>query len=274
MATIRQFYESAGVPLRIEGDLRAPAVAWRSQRSRLAAWLDALPDAEWSGETRCSDWDVTGLVRHLASGSQFLGYTLHEALKDHATTLLVQFDSHRTVQASAAQLGDLSPERARATLAEMDASVGVQCDRLDTARWVATAEAPAGWLPAHLVVNHFLFDSWVHEYDLMLPRGERPVVDLFEAEVVLRYVVGLASVLANAPTAMDVRVTDPDLRVSLEVVDGVTTVRPGPAPEGAPAITGRLIDVIDRATGRSSGPVEGDAAALAVLDTFGGLLSG
>lgn len=279
MASIRQFYEGDGVPLRLEGDVHAPAIAWRSHRARLGTWLAALPDAEWSGPTRCSEWDVTGLVRHLASGSQFLGYTLHEASKGHPTTLLAEFDSHRTVQASAAQLGDLTPERARVLLAQMDASVDAECGRLDAVGWEATAEAPPGWLPADLAVNHFLFDSWVHEYDLMLPRGEQPVVDLLEAEVVLRYVVGLASVLAMAAepmtgTPMEVRVTDPDLRLTLGVDDGITTVRPGPAPEGTPLVTGRLIDVIDRATGRPSGPVDGDARALAVLDTFAALLSG
>ena len=279
MASIRQFYDGAGVPLRIEGDVLAPAMAWRSQRTRLGAWVDALPDSEWAGPTRCSEWDVTGLVRHLASGSQFLGYTLHEALKGHPTTLLAGFDSHRTVQESAAHLGDLPPEGARLLLAQLDASVDAQCARLDAVGWDATAEAPPGWLPAHLVVSHFLFDSWVHEYDLMLPRGERPTVDRFEAEIVLRYVVGLASVLAiaaspSAATSMEVRVTDPDLLLGLDVEDGITTVRPGPAPEGAPAVAGRLVDVIDRATGRPGGPVDGDARALEALDTFAALLSG
>lgn len=274
MAAIRQFYVDEGVPLRLEGDVRAPAIAWQSHRARLGAWLDALPDIEWSGPTRCSEWDVTGLVRHLASGSQFLGYTLHEALKGRPTTLLAEFDSHRTVQASAAQLGDLTPERARLVRAQMDASVDRECGRLDTVGWAALAEAPPGWLPAHLAVNHFLFDSWVHEYDLMLPRGEQPFVDRLEAEVVLRYVVGLASVEAMVPFPMDVRVTDVDIQLSLDVEDGIATVRPGPAPGGAAVVSGRLIDLIDRATGRPSGPVDGDPRALAVLDTFAALLSG
>lgn len=275
MGSVPQFYGSTGVPLRIDGDVRAPARAWRSHRGRLSAWLQVLPDAEWTGPTRCSEWDVTGLVRHLVSGSQFVGYTLHEALKGSPTTLLAGFDSHRTVQASAARLGDLTPARARAALAEMDASVERQIDLLDSVGWDATAEAPPGWLPAHLVVSHFLFDSWVHEHDLMLPRGEQPVVDRLEADMVLRYVVGLASVVADAPTSMDVRVTDPDLRLGLEVEDGVTRIHDGPAPAGAPVVAGRAIDVVDRATGRRpSGPVEGDARALAVLDTLAGLLSG
>lgn len=271
---MHQYYVDAGVPLRLVGDVRAPAIAWRSHRTRLGAWLEALPDAEWSGPTRCSEWDVTGLVRHLASGSQFLGYTLHEALKGRATRLLDEFDPHRTVQASAAQLGDLTPQGARLLRAQMDASVDSECERLDSVGWAATAEAPPGWLPAHLAVNHFLFDSWVHEYDLMVPRGEQPFVDRLEAELVLRYVVGLASVLAVAPTPMEVHATDVDLRLNLEVENGVTTVRSGPGPQSAPAVTGRLVDVIDRATGRPSGPVDGDPRALAVLDGFGAILSG
>jgi uncharacterized protein (TIGR03083 family) len=274
MAPVRQFYEGAGVPLRIDQDPGAPAAAWRSQRARLGAWLDDVPDAEWGGPTLCSEWDVTALVRHLASGSQFLGYTLHSAVAGQATTLLTEFDPHRTVQASAAMLGELTPAEARSLRAQMDASVDGEIDRCESGGWRGTAEAPPGWFPAPLAVNHFLFDSWVHEYDLMVPRGERPVIDLDEAVAVLQYVVGLASVQAGAPTPIDVRITDLDLRVAVEVEDGVTVVGRAEPPAGAAVVEGGLVDVVYRATGRAGGAVDGDETALAVLDTLAGILSG
>jgi uncharacterized protein (TIGR03083 family) len=274
MGSARQFYQGSGAPLRIDQDPGAPAAAWRSHRARLGAWLDGVPDPEWSGATLCTEWDVTALVRHLASGSQFLGYTLHCASAGQATTLLAEFDSHRTVQASAAMLGELTPAEARSLRAEMDASVSREIDQCASVGWQATAEAPPGWLLAPLVVNHFLFDSWVHEYDLMVPRGEQPPVDPDEATPVLQYVVGLASLQAGAPTPFEVRITDLDLRVAVGVEDGVTVVSRADSTAGTPVVEGPLVDVIYRATGRRSGAVDGDGPALAVLDTLAELMSG
>jgi len=212
-------------------------------------------------------------VRHLASGSQFLGYTLHEANRGRATTLMRNFDPHETVQEAAAMLGDMTPAQARRTLASMDASVAAELLAVEETGWAVMAEAPLGHVPAHLSVNHFLFDSWVHEYDLMLPRGERPQIEQAEIESVVPYAVALAGVATGSIASFDVRVADPDLRIGVRVADGVTLVEVGSAPSGAPVVEGTAQDIVDRATGRSGGAVEGDERALAVLDAFGRMLS-
>jgi uncharacterized protein (TIGR03083 family) len=274
MAVIRQYYGGAGVPIRVEGDEDEPATAWRSQRERVRGWLASLPDPQWSGPTRCDEWDVTSLVRHLASGSQFLGYTLHQGAAGEATTLLRGFDSHATVQAAAAMLGELTPQTARDAVSSMDAAVDAELTTLSDAGWSAFAEAPPGQVPAHLAVSHFLFDSWVHEYDLMVPRGETPVLDPLEPRVVVRYVLALASVMSAAGAALDVRLSEPDLRIGVEVVDGVVVVTPDSVPFGAAVVEGSLVDVVDRATGRASGPVRGDDRGLAVLDGLAALMAG
>jgi hypothetical protein len=216
---------------------------------------------------------MTGLVRHLVSGSQFLGYTLHKAKAGVTTALMRGFDTHETVQADAARFGELSPQGARELLAEKDASVETELVAFADTDWSAMAEAPPGQLPAHLAVNHFLLDSWVHEYDLMLPRGEQPFVDRLEAETVVGYVTGLASLQTGAGTPLDVRLTSPGVRIGLDVVDDSVQVATGSAPKGAPVIEGRIADFVDRATGRDAGPVQGDPSALAVLDGFGRLLA-
>lgn len=269
-----QFYGGDGVPMRIDRDPDAPARAWRSHRRRLRNWLDALPDDEWSNETRCDGWDVSALVRHLASGSQFLGYTLHQAGREKPTELLRDFDSHATVQSAAAMLGELTPAVARQTLSTMDASVDAELQAFEATDWSAMAEAPLGHVPAHVSVNHFLFDSWVHEYDLMLPRGERPPVDRTEAETVVAYVLALMTVGTGSAIGFDVRVVDCDLRIGTRVEDGIAYVELGGAPPGASVVEGTAQDIVDRATGRRSGPVAGDDLALAVFDRGGRMLSG
>jgi len=273
LATIRQFYGGAGVPLRIDGDVEEPAVAWGSQRERVRAWLSRLADSDWSGPTRCESWDTTGLVRHLASASQFLGYTLHQAAAGQLTRLLQGMDTRTTVEAAASGLGDMTPVAAQETLASTDAAVAAELAKMRGTDWGAFAEAPPGQLPAHLVVSHFLFDSWVHEYDLMVPRGEHPVVDPLEAEVVARYLVGLAVVATSSDTPLDLQLTHPDLRIGIAIVEGTVEVTSGQAPKGASVLEGRVQDVVDRTSGRRAGPVRGDEGALAVIDAFGQLLA-
>jgi hypothetical protein len=273
MARVSQFYGATGVPLRIDGDVEDPANAWQSQRVRVRAWLAAVPDAEWTGPTRCDSWDMTLLVRHMASASQFLGYTLHQAGDGVPTNLLQGFDSHDTVEAAAALLGDMTPGETREVLATMDAAVDVEIDCMREHGWSALAEAPPGNVPADLAVSHFLFDSWVHEYDLMLPRGEQPTLNALEAEVTVRYLVGLASVASGSATSLDLRLANPDLRIGLEVVGDTVHVMVGSAPTNGAVVEGSVSDFVDRATGRAAGPVRGDDRALAVIDGFGSLLA-
>ena len=270
MGKLRQFYDGGGVPLRIDRAPDAAAFAWSSHRKRLHSWLESLPDAEWSKPTRCELWDVTGLVRHLISGSQFLGYTLHKTRGGSPTDLMRGFDTHQTVQADAARFGEMTPQAARAMLLSKDASVAAEVLDID---WSAKAEAPPGQLSAHLAVNHFLLDSWVHEYDIMLPRGELPEMDPMEAQVVVSYVIGLASLQAGSAIPLDLRLNNPELRVGVDVLDGSVHVTIGSAPKGASVIEGDVADFVDRTTGRSGGPVHGDDRGMAVLDCFGGLLA-
>ena len=279
MATIRQFYGSPGAPLTVEADPGDVVVAWHSQRARMHAWLAALPDDAWGGPTRCAGWDTSLLVRHLGSATQFLGYTLAQASEGTATTLLQGMDTRTTVASAAELLGDQTPGDARAFLTGTDGAVDTALDRLGPSGLEVTAESPAGHVPVHLSLTHFLFDSWVHEYDLLVPRGERPVVDPLESRVVAGYLTGLASLSWDGPTGpgtpvpLDLRLSDPDLRIGVEVRSGITTVTPGVVAAGAAVVEGRTVDVVDRMTGREGGPVDGDADALAVLDRFALVLS-
>jgi uncharacterized protein (TIGR03083 family) len=266
VATLRQYYGSPVVPLVVESDPRDAVTAWHSQRSRLRGWLDGLPDDAWSGPTRCEGWDTSLLVRHLSSATQFLGYTLAEASGGTATTLLQGMDTRTTVAAAAEQLGTRRPDEARQMLAGADGYVDAALDRLGDAGLQRIAEGPPGHMAAHLVLRHFLFDSWVHEYDLRLPRGEPPEVDPLETEVVVGYLIGLASIGDATPVALDLRIADPDLRIGVDVVDGAVIVTPERIPPGASVVEGRATDVVDRMSGRTGGVVSGDDIALGVLD--------
>jgi len=273
MAKIRQYYDPPGVPLVVDADPQVAVDAWWTQRSRLRTWLDELDDADWDGPTRCAGWDTHLLVRHLGSACQFLGYTLHEAAGNMPTTLLRGMDTRTTVAAAAEGLGDQTPEQARALLADTDAAVDAALGRLGPDGLAATAEGPPGHMAAHLVVSHFLFDSWVHEYDLLLPRGERPPVDVVEVTVVVGYLAGLAVVATASSVSFELRLDHPDLLIAVAADGPVTTVSFGSSLRGAGVIEGAAPDVIDRMTGRPGDAVTGDVPALAVIDEFANVLA-
>ena len=246
--------------------------AWHSQRARLRDWLQGLPDDEWSAPTRCADWNVSQLVRHLLSVSQFLGYTLHKAADGVATDVLENFDPQKTAGQAAARLGDLSPEQLREGLETADRSVDDQLEVLEPATWSALAEAPPGHLPAHLVVAHMLFDSWVHEFDLMIPQGRTPEIVTLESRIVVAYVTGLAAHRAMRAVEMTICVTEPEFRLTIVTDHCGTTVTNRRTDH---EVQGRAQDIVDRTTGRlADKPVVGDAPAIEVLDSFGAIMRG
>ena len=269
-----QFYGEGGVPLRLACDPWAPAAAWRSQRERLGLWLASLPAPAWDGPTRCPLWDTTGLVRHLASGSLFLGYTLHMANDGVATTLLADFDPQESPRMAAELVGANTPDEARSSLTAADGDVAGELAVLDDRGWDAVAEAPPGHVPAYVAVSHLLWDSWIHEYDLMVPRGERPVSDLAETEIVAGYLAGLASVATGSTTPLDLRCSDPDIRIGLDMVGETREVNIGSAPRHAAVVEGSVLEVVDRATGRGGGQTRGDPRGLDLLDGLAKVLGG
>ena len=271
---IDQYYSRGGFPVDIEGDPTAPAAAWRSHRRRLRAWLSALPEEEWGRPTRCDEWDVLHLVRHLASGSQFLGYTLHMAAKGQATTRLRAFDSQTTAQDRAEELGVLDPSRARQLLEEMDQRTDDAMSSLSIDDWTITAEAPPGHMPAFMAVSHFVFDSWLHERDLLLPHGERPVTVEKEASVAARYSVGLMGAygIDSDGATLGVRLTDIDLELRVEHRANRWQVMTGSGPVDA-SVEGRAGDVLDGGTGRDADGVRGDPAGLGILEDVASIMA-
>jgi uncharacterized protein (TIGR03083 family) len=270
---VRQYYEAPGVPMVVPGRPGDVASAWIAHRERLRGWLENLAAEEWNQQTRCNEWLVSDLVRHLISGSQFLGYTLHESKKGIATRLLDGFEPQVTPGAAASQFSQLSAPNLLHALEEVDARVHRELDRCTDGDWLLAAEAPLGRVPAFVSVNHFLFDSWVHERDLMLPAGEVPPTVLSEVSVVAPYVIalaGCAGAVANesgrSQLTLDVRMTDPELRLFVEAGEPTTTVTFGDAPAGTLTVTGAATDLIDFATGRPTGDrLQGDPAVFAFL---------
>ncbi len=277
MGAIPQFYDGTGAPLDVGVDPTAVAPAWFGHRARLTEWLTALPASAWAGPTRCGRWSVGELTRHLASVSQFEGFTLHQAHKGAPTRLLQGMDAQTTPSAAAELLGDLEPEVLLETLRAADERIATTVAGWSAGDWDRTAEAPPGHVPAWLSLAHMLFDSWVHEHDLLTPRGEVPVVKASEVTIVVAYAISLAGFVGGVATGsgatLDVRLTDCDLRVGLDATGARAVTRAGWAPDGAPVVEGTAGQVLDVATGRSDAlGLTGDAEGRAVLGALAALM--
>lgn len=270
---VRQYYEAPGAPMVVPATASEVTAAWVGHRERLRAWLRSLPDGAWNRPTRCSGWSITGMTEHLISGSQFLGYTLHQARKGEATRLLAEFDPQETPRTTAALFAGLARSDLLDALDEVDGRVAREFAAFSDRDWLAPAEAPPGRVPARMSVNHFLFDSWVHERDLQLPAGEVPLTGPVETAAVLAYVAAIAGAARfdaddreRPAISFDITATDTDLCVHVErdAVATVVTIEAAPT-EGA-RLAGTVGDVVDYATGRNSGDrLEGDPAILGFL---------
>jgi hypothetical protein len=158
-------------------------------------------------------------------------------------------------------------------LDETDGRVALEFAAFSDCDWVAPAEAPLGRVPACMSVNHMLFDSWVHERDLLLPAGEVPPTEPVEAVAVVSYVAAIAGAARfdvddREPMAIsfDITTTDADLclHVERDAVATVVAIEPGPTERAR--LVGPVGDIVDYATGRTSGDrLDGDPATLDFL---------
>jgi hypothetical protein len=155
-----------------------------------------------------------------------------------------------------------------ADLVEADASVDAEIADMDDKDWSRHAESPAGHVPATLSLTHMLFDSWVHERDVMVPAGETPVTDPAEASIVAAYVFGLAGVARGADegphpdVALQLQLTDIDRTFVIQRAAGRVRVSAG-ATEAPVDASGTASDLVGYATGRQAEhePVIDESAA-------------
>jgi uncharacterized protein (TIGR03083 family) len=235
--------------LQLDLPLGDPAVPLLRQRHRLAALLADLDEQQWAAPSRCEGWSVQDVIAHLVTTNQFWAFSVAAALGGEPTRFLATFDP----VASPAELVDAvrshPPER---TLADFVATNGALADAvggLDDDGWSAIGEAPPGHVPLRAVALHALWDSWVHERDVVLPLGLDPVDEPDEITGGLAYCAALAPALAVAggstrPGAIVVEATDPDVRFVVEVGESVA-VHAGAAPDGALLLTGPAVELVE-----------------------------
>ena len=253
----------AGVPLKHQ-DVRfavtpaEAAAAAQAQRSRLLETVRDLTAEEWASPSRCAGWTVQDVVRHLVDIGGVQADGIEAAKAGERFTYFSTFDPKATPAALIAESG---PQDVGVTLDAFVRSterllslVDELAARGDDDLLVST---PAGRQPWHRSLLHGLFDSAVHERDIVapLPARSAPIVGPDEVRAIASYQVLLvARVLAAVGASVDLALElhgGPTLHV---VVDG-PLVSVQPLAEGAsPALraAGEVIAVLDATTGRGA----------------------
>jgi uncharacterized protein (TIGR03083 family) len=145
------------------------------QRRGFIAVLQGFGRHDWAAPTRCADWPAHDVIRHLCDCNAIIAAAGPD---DRTLDITAGFDPRITprgwLPASAGESPDATLSRFAATTEEMLAVLRArlaQNRRFD----VRLPYGPMDWT---VFVLHAFWDSWLHERDVLLPRGtEHPTDD-------------------------------------------------------------------------------------------------
>jgi uncharacterized protein (TIGR03083 family) len=251
--------------IELDGDPGAVLAPTVRQRRRLADALGSFGDAEWNHPSRCDGWTTRDVVVHLDSTNTFWSFSIAQGRRGEPTRFLATFDPVASPAELVAAAADVPAaevlERFRASTEALAASLS----GLDADGWTTLAEAPPGHLTISALAHHALWDSWIHERDILLPMGHTAEVEADEVEAALRYVAALAPAFSVAGGSarsgvLGLAATEPDLAITVEVDDRVR-VRSARASSPDVELRGGAVDLLEALSLRAplDAPVPDDA---------------
>lgn len=235
--------------LRLDFPAGDPAAPLIRQRARFAAQLSGLDADGWQAGSRCEGWTVRDVVSHLVTTNRFWTISAQAALAGEPTRYLRDFDPVATPAQLVEESRTETPAEVLEAFTASNEELGSVLGGLDDAAWDLPAETPPGHVPLRALALHALWDSWVHERDVVIPLGLDPAEEDDEVTGSLAYAAALSPAFAvingeQRRGAVAVDVTGPDLSFVVEV-DGAVHVRPGPAPADALRLTGPAVELAE-----------------------------
>jgi uncharacterized protein (TIGR03083 family) len=252
MMQISPIYDGPPI-LAIEG-LGSPFAAIERQRLRLLGVLRSLDDAQWNAPSRCEKWSVKDVVSHLVGTDRFWAISFGAGINRAPTRFLDSFDPVASPEQMVDGMRALPPA---VVLSQYEAQAANAVGALNgVTDWSVLAEAPPGHLALNVTALHALWDSWVHERDIVIPLGLDPVEDDEEMTLILQYAAALspafyASRKTGKRGTLSVIATNPDVTFTVDVADTVT-VRAGLA--DGPRVEGKTVDLIEGLSHRAQLP--------------------
>lgn len=254
-------------PLTMDGDPAAIGAPTLRQRRRVAGLLAGLTEDQWATPSRCAGWTVHDVMVHLESTNGFWAFALSAGLQGEPSRFLTTFDPVATpAQMVAATAPGPGAEVAATFAASVEALAGVIA-ALDATEggWATLAEAPPGHITAGAVTHHALWDSWVHERDILLPLGIAPAIEADEVAACLRYAAALGPALArNAGSsrtgAFTVTAAGPDVAFTVRIGSERVHVAAGADADADLHLHGDAVELLEAFSVRAPFPVEVPAA--------------
>jgi uncharacterized protein (TIGR03083 family) len=165
------------------------------QRQRFVAVLQGFGPDDWAAPTRCTDWSAHDVVRHLCDNNMRAAAIGPD---DRMLDITAGYDPRITprewLTASAGESPDATLSRFLATTEERRA--------LDRARLAEGARfnvrMPYGPVDWTVRVLHGLWDSWLHERDVLLPQGIEHPTDGDATVYATAYGLFIAAAVASA----------------------------------------------------------------------------
>ena len=207
----------------LDGDPAAILEPTVRQRRRLARLVAAFDDDQWEHPSRCEGWSNRDVISHLDSTNGFWTASIIEGAAGRPTRFLVGFDPvagpAQLVEATSAMTTSEVHER---FVSSTDALIAA-LQSLDAPAWMSIAEAPAGHVTINALTHHALWDSWVHERDILFPLGIEPEHHDDEVAASLRFAAALGPALALGTNgelrtgSFAIHVTNPDLEAVVDI---------------------------------------------------------
>lgn len=249
-------------------DIAGPAIR---QRRRFVEVLAGLTEEQWAHQSRCDGWSSRDVIIHLDSANTFWAFSTAQGLAGTPTKFLAAFDPVASPAEMVAAASDLTSAEVLARFTASTEALCAQWESLDTEDWSTIAESPAGHVTVSALAHHALWDSWVHERDILLPLSVEPEHHDDEVVASIRYAAALGpaftlSIGGDRSGSLAITATAPDMVITVEV-DRAATVRSGTsagATVGEPDLhlTGNSVDLLEALSTRRplDQPVPADAA--------------
>lgn len=248
----------------LDAVLTDPGEACTRQRARLAAVLAASTPEEWQTPSRCEGWSVQDVVEHLATATQFWALSIRSGVDGEPTRLLATFDPAAGPAAMVAAVRGADVAVTRERFLAANRALDDALASLGSSDWSRLAEAPPGHLAIRAVVAHALWDSWIHERDILLPLGREPTIEPDEVEPALAYAAAVgpgfrcaAGSVRTGTLAVVAHRPESTFRVE---IGATARVEPGAAvAAGTAVIEGDAVDLLDALSYRAPMVVVPDA---------------
>jgi uncharacterized protein (TIGR03083 family) len=238
-----------GPIIRLDGPPPAIRTPLLRQRRRFARQLSTFTPEQWGAASRCVGWRVQDVVAHLTSTDQFWHFAVSSGLAGTPTRMLESFDPKAVPAALVDAVRDAPAADALAAYVEANDALCALFESLDDAGWDAIGEAPPGHLSISALAHHALWDSWVHERDVLQPLGIAQDEAPDEVLACLRYAAALSPAFALQADgaragALALVVEQPSAHVLVTVGDDVLVTDDGP-PSGALVLRGDAVELLE-----------------------------